>query len=112
MAPLNTHILNSGSSRAGNEDGNFSLRDMLHLLRDHIWTLLAFIAITTTLATAYAFLSAPIYSADVIVRVDPPAPPDSNALGISRQDTAQQQPGMQATAAEVSVHADRPCWSR
>ncbi|WP_408250837.1 polysaccharide biosynthesis tyrosine autokinase [Paraburkholderia phytofirmans] len=108
MAPLNTHILNSGSSRAGNEEGNFSLRDMLHLLRDHIWTLLAFVAIATTLATAYAFLATPTYSADVVVRVDPPAPPDQNALGISRQDgTAQQQPGMQATAAEISVMQSR-----
>ncbi|VVD27257.1 Capsular biosynthesis protein [Paraburkholderia dioscoreae] len=108
MAPLNTHILNSGSSRAGNDEGNFSLRDMLHLLRDHIWTLLAFVAVATTLATSYAFLSAPTYSADVVVRVDPPAPPDQNALGISRQDgTAQQQPGTQATAAEISLMQSR-----
>lgn len=105
---MNTHSLNSGSSRAGNEEGNFSLRDMFHLLRDHIWTLLAVIAVTTTLATGYAFLAAPTYSADVVVRVDPPAPPDQNALGISRQDgTAQQQPGMQTTAAEISLMQSR-----
>ncbi|WP_431311460.1 polysaccharide biosynthesis tyrosine autokinase [Paraburkholderia aromaticivorans] len=108
MAPLNTHIFNSGSSRAGNEEGNFSLRDMLHLLRDHIWTLLAFVAIATTFAIAYAFLSAPTYSADVVVRVDPPAPPDPNALGISRQDgMAQQQQGTQTTAAEISLMQSR-----
>ncbi|WP_134140213.1 polysaccharide biosynthesis tyrosine autokinase [Paraburkholderia sp. BL6665CI2N2] len=105
---MNTHIFNAGSSRAGNGAGNFSLRDMLHLLRDHIWILLAFIAGATTLATAYAFLSAPTYSADVVVRVDPPAPPDPNALGISRQDgMAQQQQSTQATAAEVSVMQSR-----
>ncbi|MFL9894252.1 polysaccharide biosynthesis tyrosine autokinase [Paraburkholderia sp. RL17-381-BIF-C] len=105
---MNTHILNSGSSRVGNEEGNFSLREMLHLLRDHIWTLLAFVAVATTLATGYAYLSAPTYSADVVVRVDPPAPPDPNALGISRQDgMAQQQPGTQATGAEVSVMQSR-----
>ncbi|WP_408411553.1 polysaccharide biosynthesis tyrosine autokinase [Paraburkholderia sediminicola] len=108
MAPLNTLIFNSGSSRAGNDEGNFSLRDMLHLLRDHIWTLLAFVAIATTLATAYAFLSAPTYSADVVVRVDPPTPPDQNALGISRQDgSPQQQLGTQTTTAEISVMQSR-----
>jgi hypothetical protein len=51
MVPLNTHILNFGSSRADNEARNFSLRDMLHLLRDPVWTLLAFIAFATFAAS-------------------------------------------------------------
>lgn len=69
---MNTLYVNNGSSRPGKDDGEFTASDMLRLLRDHLGMLFLFIGIAAALATAYAFLAKPIYSSDVVVRVDPP----------------------------------------
>ncbi len=108
MPPLNTLYVNSGSSRPGKDDNEFTAGDMIKLLRDHIGMLLVFIVAAAALASAYAFLAEPIYSADVVVRVDPP---DPNALGIAPQNQmqAQQQqtPVTQLAPAEISVMKSR-----
>lgn len=105
---MNTLYVNSGPSRPGKDDGEFTASDMLKLLRDHIGMLLLFIGAAAALATAYAFLAKPIYSADVVVRVDPP---DPNALGITpaNQQQMQQQPQAvnQLAPAEISVMQSR-----
>jgi tyrosine-protein kinase Etk/Wzc len=105
---LNTLYVNSGSSRPGKDDGEFTAGDMLRLLRDHLGMLFLFIGITAALATAYAFLATPIYSSDVVVRVDPP---DPNALGIAPQNQAQMQQAQptatQLAPAEISVMQSR-----
>ncbi|WP_244816807.1 polysaccharide biosynthesis tyrosine autokinase [Caballeronia sp. Lep1P3] len=81
---------------------------MIKLLRDHIGILLMFIGAAAALATAYAFLAEPIYSSDVVIRVDPP---DPNALGIAPQSQMQtQEPqlsAMQLAPAEISVMKSR-----
>ncbi|MDR5776031.1 polysaccharide biosynthesis tyrosine autokinase [Caballeronia sp. LP006] len=105
---MNTLYVNSGSSRSGKDDGEFTASDMLKLLRDHIGMLMLFIAGAALLATAYAFLAKPIYSADVIIRVDPP---DPNALGITPQNQQQMQQQAQTVnqiaPAEISVMQSR-----
>jgi len=108
MPPLNTLYVNSGSSRPGKDDNEFTAGDMVRLLRDHIGILLMFIAGAAALATAYALLAEPIYSSDVVVRVDPP---DPNALGIAPQNQMQaqqqQQSATQLAPAEISVMKSR-----
>ncbi|MFM0322227.1 polysaccharide biosynthesis tyrosine autokinase [Caballeronia glebae] len=105
---MNTLYVNSGSSRPGKDDGEFTASDMLRLLRDHLGILFLFIGITAALATAYAFLARPIYSSDVVVRVDPP---DPNALGIAPQNQMQMQQAQptasQLAPAEISVMQSR-----
>jgi tyrosine-protein kinase Etk/Wzc len=108
MPPLNTLYVNSGSSHPGKDDGEFTASDLLKLLRDHLGMLFLFIAVCGGLATAYAFLATPIYSADVVVRVDPQ---DPNWLGIapqSQMQSAQNLPTpMQLAPAEISVMKSR-----
>ena len=105
---MNTLYATSGSSRSGRDDGEFTASDMLKLLRDHIGMLLIFMGAAAALACSYAFLATPIYSADVVVRVDPP---DPNALGITPVNQMQaQQPQQTATQlapAEISVMKSR-----
>ncbi|MDR5883323.1 polysaccharide biosynthesis tyrosine autokinase [Caballeronia sp. LZ032] len=105
---MNTLYVNSASSRHGKEDGEFTAGDMLRLLRDHLGMLLLFVGVAAALASAYAFLAKPIYSSDVVVRVDPP---DPNALGIAPQNQQQmQQQGQtvnQIAPAEISVMQSR-----
>lgn len=65
------------------ERGQLSPRDMLTLIRDHIWEIVGVTVAVFLLALAYQFIATPVYSADVLVRVDPPEP---NALGIALQN--------------------------
>ncbi|BAN25929.1 polysaccharide biosynthesis tyrosine autokinase [Caballeronia insecticola] len=105
---MNTLYVNPGSSRHGKDDGEFTASDMLKLLRDHIGILLLFVAAAAALASSYAFLAKPVYSADVVVRVDPP---DPNALGIAPQNQQQMQQAQQTinqiAPAEISVMQSR-----
>ncbi|SEJ81745.1 tyrosine-protein kinase Etk/Wzc [Paraburkholderia diazotrophica] len=66
-----------------NERTQLSGREMLNLMRDHIWEILATTAAVFLLALTYQLVASPVYSADVLVRVDPPEP---NALGIALQN--------------------------
>ncbi|WP_439899845.1 polysaccharide biosynthesis tyrosine autokinase [Paraburkholderia phymatum] len=66
-----------------NERTQLSGREMLNLMRDHIWEILATTAAVFLLALSYQLIASPVYSADVLVRVDPP---EANALGIALQN--------------------------
>lgn len=105
---MNTLYANPGSPGPAKDDGEFTAGDLLKLLRDHIGLLLLFVFGAAALATAYAFIATPIYSADVVVRVDPP---DPNALGIAPANQAQgqqQQPSaMQLAPAEIDMIKSR-----
>lgn len=79
---MDYYPLNSLSPAAGIERGQLSVRGMLTLMRDHIWEIIVTMAVVLTLAVAYLLIATPIYSADVLVRVDPPEP---NALGLALQ---------------------------
>ncbi len=108
MPPLNSLYVNSGPPRSGKGDGEFTASDMLKLLRDHIGLLMLFVGVAAALATSYAFFATPIYSSDVVVRVDPP---DPNALGITPQNQQQQQGQLptvtQLAPAEIDVMKSR-----
>jgi tyrosine-protein kinase Etk/Wzc len=96
---------NPEPARAAADDHQFSPRDMLNLMRDHIWDILAITTVAVVLALIYVLIATPLYSADVLVRVDAPAP---NALGIVAQNQETPQPG--ATTAdntEVEVMQSR-----
>ncbi|SIT43929.1 Capsular exopolysaccharide family [Paraburkholderia ribeironis] len=73
---------NSLSPAAETERGQLSASAMLTLMRDHIWEIVVTTVVVLTLAVAYLLIAPPIYSADVLVRVDPPEP---NALGLALQ---------------------------
>jgi tyrosine-protein kinase Etk/Wzc len=75
--------LNSLSPAASTERGQLSVRGMLTLMRDHVWEIVVTTVVVLTLAVAYLLIATPIYSADVLVRVDPPEP---NALGLALQN--------------------------
>jgi tyrosine-protein kinase Etk/Wzc len=79
--PVNMLQFGPESSRSSSDDGQFSAREMLSLMRDHVWEIAGITLVVIALAVAYVFLATPIYSADVLVRVDSTEP---NALGISR----------------------------
>jgi tyrosine-protein kinase Etk/Wzc len=74
---------NSHSPPAINERGQLTAKEMLTLMRDHIWEILRVTGIVVALAVAYIFIATPIYSGDVLIRVDPP---EQNPLGIAIQN--------------------------
>jgi tyrosine-protein kinase Etk/Wzc len=88
--PVNMLHFNPEPARAAVDDHQFSPRDMLNLMRDHVWDILAITVVAVVLALVYVLLATPLYSADVLVRVDAPAP---NALGIVAQNQEAPQPG-------------------
>jgi tyrosine-protein kinase Etk/Wzc len=95
---------NSLSPPAGNERGQLNAKEMLNLMRDHLWEILASTAIVVALAVAYMFIATPIYSADVLVRVDPP---EQNALGIAIQNQETLPPPAPSPSAEMAVMRSR-----
>lgn len=74
---------NSLPHAAVTERGQLTAREMLNLMRDHVWEIAATTAIFLMLAGLYLLIAPKIYSADVLVRVDPP---EQNALGIALQN--------------------------
>ena len=100
---MNDLALNSLYVQTGGERSQLSGRDMLRLLRDHIFEVLGVALCVTALALAYVFLATPIYEADVLVRVDPPEP---NALGISAQGP-QYAPPAPSPSTEMAVMQSR-----
>src|ERR1700761_3658203 len=83
MTPVDYYPSNSLTAPLEIERGQLSPRDMLTLIRDHIWEIVGVTVAVFLLALAYQFIATPVYSADVLVRVDPPEP---NALGIALQN--------------------------
>lgn len=77
---MDYYPLNSLSPAASTERGQLSASGMLKLMRDHIWEIVVTTVVVLTAAVAYLLIATPIYSADVLVRVDPPEP---NALGLA-----------------------------
>lgn len=95
---------NSLSSPAGHERGQLSAKEMLNLMRDHLWEILVATAFVMALAVAYLFIATPIYSADVLVRVDPP---EQNALGIAIQNQETLPLPAPSPSAEMAVMLSR-----
>ena len=89
---------------ASMERGQLSVSAMLNLMRDHVWEIVATTAIALILAVAYLLVASPIYSADVLVRVDPPEP---NALGIALLNQEEQPPAAPSPVTEMAVMKSR-----
>ncbi|MDN7183077.1 polysaccharide biosynthesis tyrosine autokinase [Caballeronia sp. SEWSISQ10-4 2] len=87
-----------------NEHGQLTGKEMLNLMHDHLWEILNVIGIVVALAVAYLLVATPIYSADVLVRVDPP---EQNALGIAIQNQETLPPPAPAPSAEMAVMRSR-----
>ncbi|MBU6489149.1 MAG: polysaccharide biosynthesis tyrosine autokinase [Burkholderiales bacterium] len=103
MTPVNDLALNSLYVQTGGERSQLSARDLLKLLRDHMFEVLGVALAVTALAVAYLFIATPEYEADVLVRVDPPEP---NALGISSQGP-QVAPPAPSPSAEIAIMQSR-----
>ncbi len=73
---------NPVSGREGHERGQLSVRELGALILDHLGEVAGIAVFIVALTIGYVFLATPIYSADVLVRVEPPEP---NALGIAPQ---------------------------
>lgn len=95
---------NSLPPAASIERGQLSVREMLNLMRDHLWEILAATAVVLTLAVVYLLIATPIYSADVLVGIDPPEP---NALGIAIQNQEALPPPAPAPVTEMAVMRSR-----
>ena len=96
-SPVSPRMLAAG-------DQQLSALDVAHLLLSHIWKIAIITVFIATLAVAYAFLAQPIYSADVLVRVDPP---ESNAFGVVPQTQVLNQLTAQPTDAEIAIMQSR-----
>ncbi|MGF6650184.1 tyrosine-protein kinase Etk/Wzc [Paraburkholderia youngii] len=86
------------------ERRQLSASGMLTLMRDHIWEIVVTTVVVLTLAVAYLLITTPIYSADVIVRVDPPEP---NALGLALQNQDLLPPPTPSSVTEMAVMESR-----
>ncbi|MGF6779630.1 polysaccharide biosynthesis tyrosine autokinase [Paraburkholderia sp. GAS334] len=85
-------------------DGALHARDVIRMLSDHVWTIVATTLVVVALTAAYVFLVTPVYTADALVRVDAP---DPNALGIAPQGQVLMQKAAPPTAAEVAMMQSR-----
>ncbi|MFP3558052.1 polysaccharide biosynthesis tyrosine autokinase [Paraburkholderia sp. SIMBA_049] len=86
------------------ERGQLTAREMLNLMRDHIWEIVAATVAVFLLAVAYQLIVTPVYSADVLVRVDPPEP---NALGLALQTQEALPPPAPSPSTEMGVMRSR-----
>ncbi|WNC89173.1 polysaccharide biosynthesis tyrosine autokinase [Paraburkholderia sp. FT54] len=73
-------------------------------MRAHVGELAVVTGIVIALAIGWLFIATPLYSADVMLRVDPPEP---NALGIALQNQEAVVPATPSTAAEITVMQSR-----
>ena len=95
---------NSISPTGEMERGQMSGREMLNLIRDHMWEVLATAVVVLLMAVAYLFIATPIYSGDVLVRVDAPEP---NALGLALQNQEMLPPPSPSPSAEMAMMHSR-----
>ena len=100
---MNTHYVDANPSQSGVNDG-FNLKDVIRLALDHAGTILGIAALFVALAAAYVSLATPVYSADVLVRIDSPEP---NALGIAPQGQVAAPQPLPVTDAEVAMMQSR-----
>ncbi|NML30369.1 polysaccharide biosynthesis tyrosine autokinase [Paraburkholderia sp. G-4-1-8] len=77
---------------------------MLTLMRDHVWEIVVTTVVVLTMAVAYLLIASPIYSADIVVRVDPPEP---NALGLALQNQDMLPPPSPSPVTEMAVMESR-----
>jgi tyrosine-protein kinase Etk/Wzc len=96
--------LNSLPPAASVERGQLSAGGMLNLMWDHIWEILVTTAIVVALAVAYLLIATPIYSGDVLVRIDAPEP---NELGIALQNQEDLPPPAPTSVTEMAVMRSR-----
>jgi tyrosine-protein kinase Etk/Wzc len=96
--------LNSLPGTASTERGQLSASAMLRLMRDHIWEIVLTTVVVFSLAAAYLLIASPIYSADVLIRVDPPEP---NALGLALQNQENMPPPAPSPVTEMGVIRSR-----
>jgi len=104
MRPVDYYPQNSLYPAVETDRRQLSARGMLTLMRDHIWEIVVTTVVVLTLAVAYLLVATPIYSADVIVRVDPPEP---NALGIALQNQEALPPPAPSPVTEMAVMESR-----
>ncbi|WP_232833266.1 polysaccharide biosynthesis tyrosine autokinase [Paraburkholderia kururiensis] len=88
----------------GPHDSSPDVREVLRLLSDHLWTVIAIAAGTVVLAAAVVFLMKPTYSANVLVRVEAQ---DPNAFGIAQQGEIVVGQKPLATDAEIAMMQSR-----
>jgi tyrosine-protein kinase Etk/Wzc len=97
--PTNSHTAELEAGRR-----QLSWRELLVLMRDHIGQIAGVTMLVVGLALSYLLLATPIYSADVLVRVDPPEP---NALGIALQNQEALPLPAPSPSAEIAVIQSR-----
>ncbi|KVO82799.1 capsular biosynthesis protein [Burkholderia ubonensis] len=100
---MNHLTFNSTPAQRGGEHGQLSGRGLLRLMRDHWVEIVGIAAFIAALSVIYVLLATPIYSADVLVRVDPP---DPNEFGLSSQ-TRETPPSVPSPDAEMAVMTSR-----
>ena len=97
MSPAFPRVVTAGERQP-------SAGDIVRLIRAHIGQVLGIAACIAALAVSYAFLATPIYSSDVLVRVDPPEP---NAFGVAPQGQILTQAVQPPTEAEIAIMQSR-----
>lgn len=101
---MDYYPLNTPFPAASLERGQLSASGLLNLMRDHIWEILVTTAIVFASAGAYLLIATPIYSADVLLRIDPQEP---NALGLALQDQEALPPAAPPPVTEMAVMRSR-----
>ncbi|HEY1216841.1 MAG TPA: Wzz/FepE/Etk N-terminal domain-containing protein, partial [Bryobacteraceae bacterium] len=101
---MDYYPLNSLPATGSTERGQLSASAMLRLMRDHIWEIVLTTVVVFSLAAAYLLIASPIYSADVLIRVDPPEP---NALGLALQNQENMPPPSPSPVTEMGVIRSR-----
>jgi tyrosine-protein kinase Etk/Wzc len=104
VKPVDYYPMNSLSPAADTERSQLSASAMLTLMRDHIWEIVVTTVVVLTLAVAYLLIAPPTYSADVLLRVDPPEP---NALGLALQGQEMLPPPAPSPVTEMGVMHSR-----
>jgi tyrosine-protein kinase Etk/Wzc len=97
MSPAFPRVVTAGERQP-------SAGDIVRVMRAHIGQVLGIAVCIAALAVAYAFLATPIYSSDVLVRVDPPEP---NAFGVAPQGQILTQAVQPPTQAEIAIMQSR-----
>lgn len=101
---MNTPVLGLDPMPARSKDDAFTASDFWKLLVDNVWVVVGFILLATGVATLYAFVATPYFSADALVKVDYPNP---NALGVNAQSQQQPVPSTLPTDAEMQIIQSR-----
>lgn len=101
---MNLFRFSNAPSATATDQGQLSARGVLSLMRDHAWEIARIAGLVFALAVVYLYVASPLYSADVLVRVDAPEP---NALGIALQNQDNAPPSAPSATAEMQVMQSR-----